>query len=143
LARFWRTFRIFGEFEHPNPYPSVRHCFVHHKYHTDFHETESNTNNTYTEGLILLGLVFKLMTLHRLQPLLNLVFKLLRRHSLALPICPFVNTNGIPYVLAAFYDFVSLCDGPDDDHLMVETCCLFDTFMVIKEYCCADVLSFM
>ena len=21
--------------------------FVHHKYHTDFHETESNTNNTY------------------------------------------------------------------------------------------------
>ena len=26
---------------------------------------------------------------------------------------------------------------------LVETCCLFDTFMVIKEYCCADVLSFI
>ena len=26
---------------------------------------------------------------------------------------------------------------------LVETCCLFDTFMVIKEYCCADVLSCM
>jgi hypothetical protein len=26
---------------------------------------------------------------------------------------------------------------------LVETCCLFDTFMVIKEYCCVDVLSFM
>ena len=26
---------------------------------------------------------------------------------------------------------------------LVETCCLFDTFMVIKEYCCADVLSFV
>ena len=25
---------------------------------------------------------------------------------------------------------------------LVETCCLFDTSMVIKEYCCADVLSF-
>ena len=25
----------------------------------------------------------------------------------------------------------------------VETCCLSDTFMVIKEYCCADVLSFI
>jgi hypothetical protein len=23
---------------------------------------------------------------------------------------------------------------------LVETCCLFDTFIVIKEYCCADVL---
>ena len=44
---------------------------------------------------------------------------------------------------AAFCYYVYLCDGPDDDHLMVETCCLFDTFMVIKEYCCADVLSFI
>ena len=34
--------------------------FVRNKYHTDFHETESNTNNTYIiEGLIFLGLVFK------------------------------------------------------------------------------------
>ena len=28
------------------------------------------------------------------------------------------NTNGVLYVCAAFYDSVSLCDGPDDDHLM-------------------------
>ena len=33
-------------------------------------------------------------------------------------ICPLVNTNGIPYVCAAFCDSVSLCDGPDDDHLI-------------------------
>ena len=39
-------------------------------------------------------------------------------HSLALPICQLVNTNGIPHVCAAFCDSVSLCDGPDDDHLM-------------------------
>ena len=29
-----------------------------------------------------------------------------------------VNANGIPYVYAAFCDFVTLCDGPDDDHLI-------------------------
>jgi len=39
-------------------------------------------------------------------------------YSLALPICPLVNTNGIPYVCAAFCDSAYLCDGPDDDHLI-------------------------
>ena len=39
-------------------------------------------------------------------------------YSLALPICPLVNTNGIPYVCAAFCDSVYLCDGPDDEHLI-------------------------
>ena len=29
-----------------------------------------------------------------------------------------VNANGIPYVCAAFCDFVTQCDGPDDDHLI-------------------------
>ena len=38
--------------------------------------------------------------------------------SLALPICPLVNANGIPYVCAAFCDSVYLCDGPGDDHLI-------------------------
>ena len=33
--------------------------------------------------------------------------------ALAPPICLFVNTSGIPYVCAALYDSVSLCDGPD------------------------------
>ena len=48
--------------------------FVHHKYHTDFHETGGNTNNTYIESLIFQGLVFKLEILNRLQPLPNLGF---------------------------------------------------------------------
>ena len=29
-----------------------------------------------------------------------------------------VNANGIPYLYAAVCDFVTLCDGPDDDHLI-------------------------
>ena len=29
-----------------------------------------------------------------------------------------LNANGIPYVYAAFCDFMTLCDGPDDDHLI-------------------------
>ena len=40
-----------------------------------------------------------------------LAFSVLLTHSL-------VNTNEIPYVYAAFCDFVTLCDGPDDDHLI-------------------------
>jgi len=36
-----------------------------------------------------------------------------------------------------------LCDGTDDDRLIGRNICLCDTFMVIKEYCCADVLSFI
>ena len=39
-------------------------------------------------------------------------------YSLVLPVSPLVNTNGIPYVCAAFCDSVTLCDGPDDDHLI-------------------------
>ena len=46
----------------------------------------------------------------------HLILSFFTFYSLALPICPLVNTNGIPYVCAAFCDSVYLCDGPDDDH---------------------------
>ena len=39
-------------------------------------------------------------------------------YSVFLLIHSLVNANGIPYVCAAFCDFVTLCDGPDDDHLI-------------------------
>ena len=39
-------------------------------------------------------------------------------YSVILLIHSLVNANGIPYVYAAFCDFVTLCDGPDDDHLI-------------------------
>ena len=54
-----------------------------------------------------------------------------------------VNTNGIPYVCAAFCDSVSLCDGLDDDHLIGRNMLSIWYSYGIKEYCCADVLSFM
>ena len=38
---------------------------------------------------------------------------------------------------------VSLCDGPDDDHLIRRNMLSIWHFYGIKEYCCADVLSFM
>ena len=36
-----------------------------------------------------------------------------------------VNANGIPYVYAAFCDFVTLCDVPDDGHLNGRNLCIF------------------
>ena len=39
-------------------------------------------------------------------------------YSVTLLVHSLVNANGIPYVYAAFCDFVTLCDGPDDDHLI-------------------------
>ena len=38
-------------------------------------------------------------------------------YSAILLIHSLVNAKGIPYVGAAFCDFITLCDGPDDDHL--------------------------
>jgi len=50
--------------------------------------------------------------------LLTTLFYLFTFYSLVLPICPLVNTNGIPYVCIAFCDSITLCDGPNDDHLI-------------------------
>ena len=37
----------------------------------------------------------------------------------------FVNANGIPFVCVTLYYPTSPCIGPDDGHLMAETCCPF------------------
>ena len=37
------------------------------------------------------------------------------------------------------YYSTSPCIGPDDGHLMAETCCPFNAYMVINILCCADV----
>ena len=44
--------------------------------------------------------------------------------------------SGVPYRRSTVVDLMMTTS-------LVETCCLFDTFMVIKEYCCVDVLPFI